>query len=397
MGFAFRELKLFDPKTRLLVDETFKIAVSDQQAEDPLADLLVASANPEEAPGKNFQDFRTKGHITGNLISIQAPKGGNYFLCVNHKGEVILLEYSQGKIAPAWSITIPGAFYRAPVIVNGVAFAVNKQGTISAIRLNWGEDGKPTEPSIIWQKSLNQTVFSKPFATEKVLLIASMNSIHAFDCYSGSEVESGKLGRKLWEQRISSTVGSPELGKGSVFIGSEDKSIYAFSYSADGLTSGWKVKTDGPVRSKPYLSIKGNYLLAASMDGVLYALEPNSGKAQWTFPARAAIHSEIISFLDGNDEYFVFGNDEGTIFCLNFYGKLQWKFNTDGRIRCEFLLHNNTIYFGSEDNHLYGLNKTTGKLVLKYNTDGNINGAPVIFDNRLFIGSTDNFIHGIYI
>jgi|JI8StandDraft_1071087.scaffolds.fasta_scaffold56113_3 outer membrane protein assembly factor BamB len=396
MGFVYRELNLFDPKARLKVDETFKIGTP-TQLEDPLGDLVGAVSNPDEAPGKNFQDFRTKGHITANLIPIQGNKGGNFFLCANHKGEFMLMEYAQGKIAVAWNITIPGAFYRSAVIVDGIAFCVTKQGSVSGIQLNWSPEGKPLEPTIVWQKALNQTVFSQPLATEKVLIISSMNSMHAFDCYRGGPGESGKLGRKLWEHNIPSTVSSPELGKGSLYIGCEDKNVYSFKYSADGLANGWNIKTDGSVRSKPYLNSKGNYLLVGSMDGVLYALEPNTGKAQWTFTARAPIHSEIASFLDGNDEYFLVGNDEGTVYCLNFYGKQQWKFNTDGRIRCQFLIHGNNVYFGSEDNHMYGLNKTTGKLVLKYNTDGNINGMPVIFENRMFIASTDNFIHGIYI
>ncbi|WCL48371.1 outer membrane protein assembly factor BamB family protein [Leptospira sp. GIMC2001] len=397
MAFTFRELKEFDPKTRLRVDEVFHLSSAGLQADDPLGDLLVQSHSPGEAPGQAFQDFRTKGHITAGLVQVESPKGGQYFLSLNHRGEVILFEVKGGKAAPSWNITIPGAFYRGAVIVDGIAFVVTKQGTVTGLKLNWDAEGKPLEPETIWQRAMNQTVFSKLLSTGKVLIVASMNSIHAYDCYAGGVGETGKLGRKLWETRISGSVSSPEIGRGSVFIGCEDRHIYSYSYSADGLSSGWKVKTDGPIRSKPYLAKKGSFLLAGSMDGVLYAVEPNAGKILWTFPARNPIHSDIISFMEGNDEYFLFGNDSGTVFCLNFYGKEQWKYNTDGRIRSEFLIHENNVYFGSEDNHLYGLNKMTGKLVLKYATEGNINGSPIIFDNRLFVGSTDCFIHGIFV
>jgi outer membrane protein assembly factor BamB len=397
MSFQYRELVQFDPKTRLRVDERFQISGANLSTDDPLGNLLDPSHKPGEVPGTSFQDFRTKGHITADLCPLAGPKGGEYFLCLNHRGEMILFGLESGKIKPHWNLSFAGAFYRGALLVDGIAFVVTKQGLVTGLKLKWSEDGSPLEPEIVWQRALNQTVFSELTSTGKVLLISTMNSIHAYDCYMGGVGETGKLGRKLWEERISGSVSSPEYGKGRVFIGCEDKHVYSYSYSTDNLTSSWNVKTDGAIRSKPYLTQKGNYLLVGSMDGILYALEPNTGKAMWSFPARSPIHSDIQSYIEGNDEYFIFGNDAGTVFCLNLYGKEQWKFSTNGRIRSEFLLHDANLYFGSEDNSLYSLNKLTGKLNFKYNTDGNINGSPVIFGNRLFVGSTDSFVHGIYI
>lgn len=397
MSFQYRELVQFDPKARLRVDEKFHISGVVAQADDPLGDLLENTHKPGETPGSSIQDFRTKGHITAGLTSISGPNGGNFFLCLNHRGEVILFEMENGKIRPCWNLSIAGAFYRGAVVVDQVAFVVTKQGLLSGIHLRWDDNGRPAEPEIIWQRALNQTVFSKPTTTGKVLLVATMNSIHAYDCYMGGYGETGKMGKKLWEERIAGSVSSPEFGQGRVFIGCEDRHVYSYSYSTDNLSTAWKFKTDGQIRSKPYLTQKGNYLLVGSMDGVLYALEPNSGQVLWSFPARSPIHSDIVSYLEGNDEYFLFGTDGGVVYCLNLYGKEQWKFATNGRVRSEFLIHEGNVFFGSEDNSLYGLNKLTGKPTIKYSTDGNINGAPIVFQNRLFVGSTDSFVHGIFI
>jgi outer membrane protein assembly factor BamB len=398
MSFQYRELTAFDPKSRLRVDETYNISGAGVNSlDDPLGDLLEPTHKPGQEPGNSFQDFRTKGHITAGLTAVNSPTGKEHFICLNHKGEAILFSVSSGKIEAVWNHAIRGAFYRSAVIVDDVAFCVTKQGLLVGLQLKWDEEGNALEPELVWQRALNQTVFSKPISTGKVLIVATMNSIHAYDCYTGGAGETGKLGKKLWEEPIAGSVSSPEFGKGRIFIGCEDRHIYAYSYSTDNLSQAWKVKTDGAIRSKPYLTRKGNYVLVGSMDGVFYALDPNTGKVLWSFPARSPIHSDIISYIEGNDEYYVFGNDAGVVYCLNLYGKEQWKYSTNGRIRSEFYIHNGILYFGSEDNSLYGLNQLTGKLVFKYNTDGNINGNPLVFGNRIFVGSTDSFVHGIFI
>lgn len=397
MSFQFRELTAFDPKTRLRVDESFQVEGKSPNWDDPLGDLMSPTSKPGEDPGTPFQDFRTKGHITAGLTPILSPTGENYFLCLNHKGEAILFSVGDKEVQAEWNMSFRGAFYRSAVVVDGIAFFVTKQGLLTGLQLKWDEEGKPALPEIIWQRALNQTVFSKPITTGKVLMVATMNSIHAYDCYVGGPGETGNLGKKLWEESIPGSVSSPEFGKGRVYIGCEDRYVYGLSYSTDNLSQSWKFRTDGAIRSQPYLTKKGNYLLVGSMDGILYALNPNTGTALWSYPSRAPIHSEIISYLEGNDEYFIFGNDAGVVFCLNLYGKEQWKYNTNGRVRGEFITHDTTLYFGSEDNSLYGLNRVTGKLVFKYNTDGNINGNPLVYDSRIFVGSTDSFIHGIYV
>ncbi len=397
MAFVYKELKAFSPKENLRVDETFKFAGGGIQVEDTLAELEGETHDPNFAPGTGFLNFRTKAHITAGLVPVNSPAGTEYILVANHKGEVILLQLLEEKVNAVWNLTIPGAIYRTPIIIGESAFIVTKQGLVVAISIQFDEQGKPIPGKIIWQRSIGLTVFSKLLTTGRILIVATINGIHAYDCYISGEGETGTFGKKVWEHRLEGLVSSPAIDGSTLFIGSEDKHLHALRYGGEGANTLWSYKTEGAIRSKPCISIKGNFVVVGSLDGFVYCFDRVTGQVIWSFPARSAIHSDVVSYVIGNDEFFLFGNDDGNFFSLNAFGKQQWAFKTNGRIRSEAIVSGDYVYFGSEDNHLYGVQIITGKLHLKYNTDGNLNGKPAIFSNRLYVGSTDSFVHGVYI
>ena len=48
---------------------------------------------------------------------------------------------------------------------------------------------------------------------------------------------------------------------------------------------------------------------------------------------------------------------------------------------------------GSDDGHVYGLDRETGALVWRYQTGGAIAASPIVAGARLFVGSTDRRLH----
>ncbi|MDF3820013.1 PQQ-binding-like beta-propeller repeat protein [Leptospira sp. 96542] len=397
MAFVYKELKPFSPKVALKVDETFRFTGKGSMEEDTLAELRTESMDPKTVPGAGFLNFRTKTHITSGVLGIEGKNQEEFLLVTNHKGEVILLEAVDQTVKPVWALALPGAIYRTPIQVGDNVFIVTKQGLIAAIAIKYDDKGKILPGEIFWQRNIGLTVFSKLVSTGRILIVGTISGIHAYDCYTASPGETGNMGKKVWEHKMEGLVGSPTIDGGNIYIGSEDKHLYALRYGGEGANKSWSIKTDGPIRSKPHVSLKGNFILFGSLDGFVYCADKTDGRVLWTFPTRSPVHSDIVSFLLGNDEFFLFGNDDGSFFCLNAYGKQQWVFKTNGRVRSEALIQGDQIYFGSEDNFLYGLNLINGSLYLKYNTDGNINGKPFIWKNRLYVGSTDSFLHGLYI
>jgi outer membrane protein assembly factor BamB len=77
-------------------------------------------------------------------------------------------------------------------------------------------------------------------------------------------------------------------------------------------------------------------------------------------------------------------------------GKIKWKFVTEKPVTSSPVLDNdNRIYFGSADNNLYCLDRTTGGLIWKYETGGAImHSSPAIDVNGiLYIGSSDTNLY----
>lgn len=80
-------------------------------------------------------------------------------------------------------------------------------------------------------------------------------------------------------------------------------------------------------------------------------------------------------------------------------GKEIWKFEVDGSISTDLLLHDGKIYFGNEigstkdywkdyEFNLYVVDATTGKLVWKFLTRTPVSASPIIYKDTLYFGTT---------
>lgn len=68
-------------------------------------------------------------------------------------------------------------------------------------------------------------------------------------------------------------------------------------------------------------------------------------------------------------------------------GKLKWKFGTQGWVSSSPTIKDGRVYFGSDDNYLYAVNKYTGKLEWKFKTEDRIISSPSIMNDLVyFIG-----------
>ena len=77
-------------------------------------------------------------------------------------------------------------------------------------------------------------------------------------------------------------------------------------------------------------------------------------------------------------------------------GELIWRYQTSDNVESPPAISGNTVYFGSNDNHVYALNKTDGSLVWKYPTGDDIRwSGPTIHGDTLYIGSGDNHLYAL--
>ncbi|MCP4132927.1 MAG: PQQ-binding-like beta-propeller repeat protein [bacterium] len=395
-----KPLKAFDPKKNLLVNEGFKLS-NLHTDNDPFGDLeedYMTEAGDDI--GKEFCSMKTGSAIKAGVVPVENAHGKTIFLTGNKAGEVYLLQLENNELKKIMSTRISGSIIRTPAYADGVIYCTTREGNIFALKT--GLEDKQTDirrgikPKVLWKHQMKKGILTQPVATGRILIIASLGGIFGYEAYYKNETDKA-IGRPLWARSINGVVSTPRIDSGIIYIGSEDKHVYAFDYGGSKVNLVWSSAVSAQVRAQPCLTQKDNGVMVPTLDGFVYWLDRKTGKSRWWFIVKSAVYSSIVSTIIGGKEYFYFGADNGTFYCINDAGKKVWEFKTNARIRAEAVIQKDRIYFGSEDNNLYALDVKTGKEVFKYSTDGNINSAPLVMDDLVFFGSSDSFVHGVHL
>lgn len=73
----------------------------------------------------------------------------------------------------------------------------------------------------------------------------------------------------------------------------------------------------------------------------------------------------------------------------------NWTFETDGPIYSSPTLHDDGIYVGSGDGHLYALDVETGAERWRFGTDGAVDSAPAVADGVVYVVSRDGSLYAV--
>jgi len=393
-----KKLKPFDPKGDLTVSEVFRFdggAAGADMFEGLGGDELEGEARQDS--GKEAASLRVGGPVSAGLVSIVTADGAAVLIACDTAGGVYVFSPGRGTPAVLMKFKIPGSIVKKPAYADGIIYIATREGLLAAVNTGLGgssgEGAKPA-PQMMWQKKLPKGVLTEPLATGKILVVAALDGLYAFEAYY-KDAENKAIGKEMWRQPVNGTTSSPSMEGGIIYLGSEEKKMYAFEYGGDKVRPAWSFDANAQIRCRPFVAQKVGFLLFSSMDGSVYCVDRAQKKLRWVFIVKAPVYSSVVSAVVDNTELFYFGADDGFFYCVNPQGKEVWKFKTNGKIRTDALCHEGAVYFGSEDNNLYALNARSGKLIFKYSTDGNINGTPVIVDSQLYFGSTDSFVHGL--
>lgn len=393
-----KKLKAFDPKSDLTVNESFKYEGDFAGANDIFegADDSMPAGEGGADSGKEIASFRVGQAVSAGLAKAVTAEGGTALIACDTAGGVFILSENQGNFEVLTKFKIPGSIIKKPAYADGVLYITTREGLVCAVNtgLVAGSSGQQ-KAQMLWQKKLAKGIHTEPVATGKLLILAALDGLYAFEAYYKSPEEKA-IGRELWCQQIAGgTVSSPLLEGGIIYLGTEEKKLIAVEYGGDKARIAWSFDASAQIRARPSLATKTGSLLFPSLDGAVYCLDKAQKKLRWVFIVKSPVMSTILPVVIDGNEYFFFGADDGFFYCVNDSGKEVWKYKTNGKIRTEAVHREGIVYFGSEDNNFYALNAKKGALIFKFSTDGNINGAPVIIDDRIYFGSSDAFVHGV--
>ncbi len=187
------------------------------------------------------------------------------------------------------------------------------------------------------------------------------------------------------------------------------------------ISKDWVYRTDSEIIGAPITCTFENkhYVIFGTKDGRLVLLNDNSDVI-WIYTIKnSATETEKI-FLENeaatgimaspavyhpsNSEkpLILFGSDDCHLYCLDFSGKMKWRFKTRNVVRTTPLIwdinrnYENEIIFGSTDGSLYVLDRKGNKLG-EFKARSGIESSPGIMPTHdvILFGSNDGYIYAL--
>jgi outer membrane protein assembly factor BamB len=344
----------------------------------------------------------------------------------------------QGKLK--WTFSAGDAIHSSPAVCNGKVYVGSRDGYLYALDAATGEK--------IWAFHTASWVESSPVVVGDVVYCGSNDGyLYALDAATGV---------KLWSfNAILSIRSSPAVADGVVYFGCDNYNFYAVD-AATGLEL-WHAQTGGPITASPAIDkgivVVGSvgqlfysfnakngsvriqfealtpiYSSPAIKDGVAYFTDgrglfiamdimarnwwqenkireywytlnayglapyppPRSGFI-WGVSLGQDIRSVSSPSLVGDYAYIGSAANLVSVDLINH--NVQWTFPTNGDVVSSPAVAGGVVYVGSEDGHLYAIDRTTGALLWDYVTGGEITSSPAVANGLLYIGSMDGKLY----
>jgi len=262
--------------------------------------------------------------------------------------------------------------YAAPVIDGDSIYMATASGTFYRLNKSGG--------TVVWTSNVNGTVFVSPLINGDYIFVGSSDGIYTLDKSTGKVV-----GQFITAPQKILT--SPLVNGNNLFIVAESK-VYIFdlaSVSSGKMNTSKTVTLAADTDSSAFVNSNGISLFLT--DGRLVFVNP-AGSAEISFNLDKTVWKA--EPLLSNDVIYL--GSERTLYALSTGGSIYWSKEFDGWVSPP-IMHNNKIYVGSNDGHLYVLNKS-GDLLGKFRT-GDAVLTPAISVNTIYIPSKDNRIYAI--
>ena len=165
------------------------------------------------------------------------------------------------------------------------------------------------------------------------------------------------------------------------FAGGVDHAAYRDD-SSDFVTNLWTFNVGSSIHSSP--AIYKDYIYVVSNDGILKAVNMETGEEEWDFDLESKTNSSPIV----NSDILYVGCEDG-LKAINVKNHtLEWKYDCDCVDSSPFF-YKDVVYFGSNDGRLYGIDSDNGSEVLNKKLDGELKSSPIVVNDSVYVGSTN--------
>lgn len=156
----------------------------------------------------------------------------------------------------------------------------------------------------------------------------------------------------------------------------------------------WTFKTGGPIgwSATPVLNRARKELYISSADGLLYALDMNTGSCNWYYNAGAPLLSSVLHL--NNEIYFPASN--GSVHCVSVEtGKKIWIHEGSSPAVSSPVTAGEALLVTALDGSVKSLNLKDGSINWTYRCDKGIVSSPQVVEKAAFVASKDKGLHAI--
>ena len=283
-----------------------------------------------------------------------------------------------------WSYLIHGDVHSSPAVVNGRVY-IGSRNDYKIYSLDENNGG------VLWSYQTGGYIYSSPAVVNGKLYIGSWDTnVYCFDAEGGAELWEHKTGYQVYS--------SPAVANGKVYIGSHDGYFYALNADTGNLAWDAPFPTRTYLYSSPAVAQGFVYFGSAqairqgdeSYEGIVYALNADTGALVWKFNTKGPIYSSPV-IADGK---VYIGSDDKNLYCLNAStGAKLWSYPTGDAISSSPAVVNGLVYFGSLDHWVYALDAQNGTKIWSFETGSGVHSSPAIADGKVYIGSYDKKVY----
>jgi len=139
-------------------------------------------------------------------------------------------------------------------------------------------------------------------------------------------------------------------------------------------------------------SVHSSTILIGDEDGVLHAVDRQTGKEKWKLTTNA----EIIASAAVVGDRAIVGSYDYTLYCVDIEtGKVAWKFDTADRINGSPAIAGRITFVTGCDQHLRAINIETGKEEFDMNLERFLIASPAVLGQMLYVGTHESEVLAI--
>jgi outer membrane protein assembly factor BamB len=342
----------------------------------------------------------------------------------------------------AWTFATGAAIHSSPAVVNGIVYTGSRDNYVYALKADTGE--------LLWKFRTGSWVESSPVVAGGVLYIGSNDgNLYALDALTGKlkwsfgttygirstpAVADGVVyfgsddyyiyaleatsGKELWGRGTGTQVtSSPVIDKGVLVVGSAEGMCYVLN------ARNGKPRLEFETHSNVYASpvVKDSVAYFTDSSGNLYATDiqarnwplenqliiywrilylygvapkpPASSGFIWSYKMGPRAIQTSSPALYGDTLYLGAGNSLLTVDINS--RKAGWSFNTKDVVSSSPSVTEKAVFFGSQDNRVYALDRLTGTELWNVATGSQVTSSPALVNGVIYIGSHDGKLYAI--